>query len=116
MLLVVVYHASYLTAGWGPRLLPGGFVGVDLFFVLSGLLITRLLLAELDGTDRISFARFMDRRLRRLYPALTATVAAVVVLLIGTDGVGPAADQLTGPELAQAAGATLLYLSNLVQA
>ena len=116
MLLVVVYHASYLTAGWGPRLLPGGFVGVDLFFVLSGLLITRLLLQELDTTDHIAFASFMDRRFRRLYPALTAMVIAVVGLLVALDRVGAGADQLTGREMAQAAGATLLYLSNLVQA
>jgi peptidoglycan/LPS O-acetylase OafA/YrhL len=116
VLLVVVYHASYLTAGWGPRLLPGGFVGVDLFFVLSGLLITRLLLRELDDTERIGFGAFMGRRLRRLYPALTGMTAAVVVLLVATDRVGAGADQLTAGELAQAAGATLLYVSNLVQA
>lgn len=116
VLLVVVYHASYLTAGWGPRLLPGGFVGVDLFFVLSGLLITRLLLQELDDTGGIGFGAFMGRRLRRLYPALLAAVAAVAGLLVATDRVGTGADQLTGGELVQAAGATVLYVSNLVQA
>ena len=84
VLLVVVYHASYLTAGWGPRLLPGGFVGVDLFFVLSGYLITRLLLAQLDDNDRIEIGAFMVRRFRRLYPALIATVVGVVWLLVAT--------------------------------
>ena len=60
---VVTYH---LGAGW----LPGGFLGVDLFFVLSGFLITGLLLAEVDRTGRLSFGTFFARRARRLLPAL----------------------------------------------
>lgn len=116
VLLVVVYHASYLTAGWGPRLLPGGFVGVDLFFVLSGYLITRLLLAQLDDNDRIEIGAFMVRRFRRLYPALIATVVGVVWLLVATGRVGSAPDQMTGGELAASALATVFYVSNFVQA
>ncbi len=63
--LVVAYHAA-------PTLVPAGFVGVDVFFVLSGFLITRILLADaLPGRVR----RFYERRLRRLAPALILVLA-----------------------------------------
>ena len=54
---------------------PGGYVGFDVFFVISGFLITRQLTAELTRTNRISFARFYARRVRRILPA-----AAVVIV------------------------------------
>src|SRR5258705_10950912 len=57
---------------------PGGFLGVDVFFVLSGFLITSLLLDELGGSGRIALAGFWIRRARRLLPALIAIVLAVV--------------------------------------
>ncbi|MBN9346704.1 MAG: acyltransferase [Devosia sp.] len=60
--------------------LPGGFVGVDIFFVLSGFLITRLLTGELAETGRLGFRTFYLRRLRRLYPALLTTIAATWVV------------------------------------
>ncbi len=60
--------------------LPGGFLGVDVFFVISGFLITRLILSEKDRTGRFSYSRFYLRRLRRLMPAALATVAASLVL------------------------------------
>src|SRR6188472_1724703 len=69
VLAVVVYHA------W-PHALPGGFVGVDVFFVISGYLITRILVAP-DFT----FAGFYRRRVRRLAPALLLVVATT--LLVG---------------------------------
>ncbi len=56
----------------------GGFLGVDVFFVLSGFLITSLLLDELGGSGRIALAGFWIRRARRLLPALLAMVLAVV--------------------------------------
>lgn len=56
----------------------GGFVGVDVFFVLSGFLITGLLLREHDRTGRISFAGFYKRRVRRIMPAATIVLAATV--------------------------------------
>lgn len=114
--LVVIYHASYLTAGWGPRLLPGGFVGVDLFFVLSGYLITSLLLTEMHSTGGISLAGFWDRRIRRLVPALAACGVGVAGLLVGTGRVGPGADQLRPAELTRALASTLGYVSNFAQA
>lgn len=73
VLSVVLYHAN-------DRLLPGGFVGVDIFFVISGFLITSILLRELkDG--RFSIAGFYQRRIRRLFPALFLML--VVVLAAG---------------------------------
>jgi peptidoglycan/LPS O-acetylase OafA/YrhL len=74
VLLVVVFHAGLLsTAG---TQLPGGFIGVDLFFVISGFLITGLLIREREQKGRISFSRFYARRVRRILPA------AAVCLLI----------------------------------
>jgi peptidoglycan/LPS O-acetylase OafA/YrhL len=74
ILLVVLFHACNI-AGW-PLLFAGGFVGVDLFFVISGFLITGLLLKEYEQKAAISLTRFYARRARRILPA------ALVVLLI----------------------------------
>jgi peptidoglycan/LPS O-acetylase OafA/YrhL len=76
VLLVVLFHL------W-PRLLPGGYVGVDVFFVISGFLITSLLLREAGRTGTVHLARFWARRLRRLLPAayLVLAVSAAGVLL-----------------------------------
>ena len=59
--------------------LRGGFIGVDVFFVVSGFLITRLLLAEREGTGRIALGAFWGRRFRRLVPALLVILAGVAV-------------------------------------
>ncbi len=78
VLSVFVYHLG--ATGNGEHLLQGGFLGVDVFFVLSGYLITSLLLVELGDTRRISLGRFYLRRARRLLPALFGlliTVAAI---------------------------------------
>ncbi|HQS08177.1 MAG TPA: acyltransferase family protein [Xanthobacteraceae bacterium] len=74
---VVLYHAH-------AALVPGGFVGVDVFFVISGYLITSIIAADLDR-DRFSFITFYDRRVRRIVPAyalvaLVTTLAAVATL------------------------------------
>lgn len=61
-------------------LFKGGYAGVDVFFVISGFLITRLLLHEYSETGRIRFAAFYWRRIRRLLPALLATLAVSIVL------------------------------------
>ena len=73
VLLVVVFHAA-------PNLLGGGFIGVDVFFVISGFLITGLLYRELGRTGRISFSRFYVRRIRRLFPAAALAIAATFLL------------------------------------
>jgi peptidoglycan/LPS O-acetylase OafA/YrhL len=59
--------------------LPGGFVGVDIFFVLSGYLITGLISREIAETGRFRFGNFYMRRIRRLYPALLSTVVVTFV-------------------------------------
>jgi len=77
VLLVVLFHL------W-PGRLPGGYVGVDVFFVISGFLITSLLLREVERTGSVSLTRFWARRMRRLLPAsyLVLTVSAAAVLLL----------------------------------
>jgi peptidoglycan/LPS O-acetylase OafA/YrhL len=71
VLSVVLFHARI-----GP--FTGGFVGVDIFFVISGFLITQLIANETEQ-GRFSFARFYERRVRRLFPALFVTVCASLV-------------------------------------
>lgn len=62
--------------------LPGGYLGVDLFFVLSGYLITSLLLAEWSAGQKIDLAAFWIRRARRLFPALLALLPAVALYAV----------------------------------
>src|SRR5262245_53506252 len=75
VLAVLFYHFG---RGWA----GGGYVGVDVFFVISGFLITRLILGEVYDTGGFSFARFYVRRMRRLFPALCATLMASLGLAI----------------------------------
>ncbi|MEU6135257.1 acyltransferase family protein [Nocardioides sp. NPDC047086] len=58
---------------------PGGFIGVDVFFVISGFLITGLLLREIDRDGRVSISRFYVRRALRILPAATVTMVSVLV-------------------------------------
>ncbi|KQY49814.1 acyltransferase family protein [Lysobacter sp. Root494] len=99
VLLVLVYHL------W-PSWLPGGYTGVDVFFVISGYLITALLLRELETRGGISLPRFYVRRARRLLPAAVLTLmvvlAATLVLLPVTEWRG----------VAQETGAAALYFEN----
>src|SRR5262249_28800885 len=69
---VMLYHASQ---SWA----LGGFLGVDAFFVLSGFLITTLLITEWGRRGRIDFAGFWARRARRLLPALFLVILGIVV-------------------------------------
>lgn len=62
-----------------PDLFPGGFIGVDIFFAISGFLITRILMQEHEATGVISLRAFYLRRLFRIYPALLLTVLVVLV-------------------------------------
>lgn len=71
VLLVVVYHAGLP--------LPGGFVGVDVFFVISGFVITGLLMRELGATGSVRFGTFYARRIRRLLPALALVVGVTLI-------------------------------------
>ena len=86
VLVVIAFHLS-------PNRVPGGFLGVDVFFVISGFLITTLLLREGNRTGRVDLIGFWTRRARRLLPALVLVVVVSVVvawlvsrdLLVGAD-------------------------------
>ena len=65
---VILYHAQITIFGHQP--FKGGFIGVDIFFVISGYLITSIILKELVTTGSFSFKRFYERRVRRILPAL----------------------------------------------
>jgi peptidoglycan/LPS O-acetylase OafA/YrhL len=71
VLLVVGFHVF-------PEWVPGGFVGVDVFFVISGFLITGILLQEMQAGE-FSFARFYARRIRRIFPALIIVLLACFI-------------------------------------
>ena len=66
---VMLFHSDHMS---------GGFLGVDAFFVISGFLITRQMLIEVDKTDRISLREFWGRRARRLLPALVLLLVVVI--------------------------------------
>ncbi|WP_104177811.1 acyltransferase family protein [Cryobacterium sp. Y50] len=91
VIAVVLYH-------FFPVLLPGGFIGVDVFFVISGFLITGLLVSEHTRTGRISLRRFWQRRARRLVPPLVPVIliSCTVAFLIGGDVLVGLGAQLLG--------------------
>ncbi|MEO5974155.1 MAG: acyltransferase family protein [Ilumatobacteraceae bacterium] len=99
VLLVVIYHT-----GLG---LPWGFVGVDVFFVVSGFVITQLLVGELEKTGRIRFREFYARRARRLLPALA--IVTVFVLLASVILMSPYGEQQQVAKTSQAAS---LFVAN----
>jgi peptidoglycan/LPS O-acetylase OafA/YrhL len=68
---VILYHLH-------PDLLPGGFVGVDVFFVISGFLITRIILAESEA-GQFSFRQFYQRRIARIFPVFFVVLLATLV-------------------------------------
>lgn len=99
VLSVVLYHA-------GVPYVPGGYLGVDVFFVISGYLITLILVADLDRGG-IDFRRFYERRVRRILPALVLVLACSV----------PFAFWLLLPKFLESFGqelfATLVFANNL---
>ena len=70
--LVIVFHA------W-PDLIPGGFIGVDVFFVISGYLISDIILAKALH-DTFSYMDFYSRRIKRIYPTLLLVLISVFVV------------------------------------
>ena len=99
VLLVVLYHADL------PGL-HGGYVGVDVFFVISGFVITGLLLRERASTDRTSLLSFYGRRARRILPAATLVIVATVIATYVVLGV------VYGNPTAVAARWTAVFLAN----
>lgn len=98
--LVLIFHAKI--PGF-----HGGFVGVDVFFVLSGFLITGLLLREIEHTGRISLANFYARRIRRLVPT---AIVVLVATLIASYFLLP---QIMLPGIATDTASAALYFSNM---
>jgi peptidoglycan/LPS O-acetylase OafA/YrhL len=98
ILAVVAYHCGLPV--------PGGYVGVDVFFVISGYLITSLLWKELSGEGTLSFAGFYARRARRLLPS--AVLVLVVTVLVSIAVTGP----LMATAVAKDAVACALYVGN----
>jgi peptidoglycan/LPS O-acetylase OafA/YrhL len=101
ILLIVGYHA-------GVPGFSGGSIGVDVFFVISGYLITQRLLRDSIAAGAVRFSDFWARRIRRLVPGLALMVA--VTLLVGLAIVNPF-DML---ETAKQGGASALYVSNIL--
>ncbi len=105
VVLVVLYHAD--------RVLTGGYIGVDVFFVISGFVIMAMMLRELDSTGSLDMKRFYTRRTRRLLPALavmlTATAIGSALILSPFGAQQTAAD--TGQAASLFAANARLYLS-----
>ena len=99
ILPVVLYHADH-------RLVPGGFAGVDIFFVISGYLITGIVVGEINE-GRYSLISFYRRRILRLFPALTVMLAAT--FLVGLLLLSPEGLRLLGSSIV----ATVGFASNL---
>ena len=97
VVLVLLYHAKFL---------PGGYIGVDIFYVISGYLITSLLLRECEKTDGISFSRFYLRRIKRLLPA--SSLVLIITALVSW-WVYPS---ILRADLGRDIAAASLYISN----
>ena len=98
VLAVMLFHV------W-PGVFPGGYVGVDVFFVISGYLITGILFREFQASGRISVRSFYVRRIRRLLPAATLVLLAVAVLM-------PLLPQTRWADTSQGIVASALYVQN----
>jgi peptidoglycan/LPS O-acetylase OafA/YrhL len=99
---VVLVLGFHFGVGW----LHGGFVGVDVFYVLSGYLITGLLVAEFERRERIALVAFWLRRARRLLPALLLVLVAVTLMVRYAEPAG------AYPGARSGALAALFYVSN----
>ena len=99
---VVIGHA------W-PNLLPGGFTGVDMFFVLSGFLITTQLFAEHHDYGSISIGKFYARRIKRIFPASLLVIAVTGVLWALLFGPGLAQEVLTALSAAAASVSNIYF-------
>ena len=96
-LLVTIFHA---------RLMPGGFIGVDIFYVISGYLITGLIIREIDKSGRLDLNLFYQRRIKRLLP--TSVFVLFATAIVGMFVLPPIARDALGRDLFAAAA----YISN----
>lgn len=100
VLLVVIYHTGFA--------FPGGFIGVDMFFVISGFVITQVLIREYEEKGKISLRNFYVRRALRLIPALSVVVVAT--LLVSVFALSPFGDQ---QQVIKTAVASTLFAGNM---
>lgn len=105
VLPVLLFHAGFLSIA-GIPIAPGGYVGVDVFFVISGYLISKIIHAEITG-DRWSVTTFYARRVRRIFPALFVVYAACLVWA-GAYGLSLDAEAVRSAVLS-----SVLFVSNL---
>jgi peptidoglycan/LPS O-acetylase OafA/YrhL len=96
-LLVTIFHA---------QLMPGGFIGVDIFYVISGYLITGLIIREIDKTGRLNLNLFYQRRIKRLLP--TSVFVLFATAIVGLFVLPPITRDALGRDLFAAAA----YMSN----
>ena len=73
---IILYHAQITI--YGQQIFKGGFIGVDIFFVISGYLITSIILKELIATDSFSFKNFYERRIKQIFPVLLLVISASI--------------------------------------
>lgn len=100
VLAVLFYHANI-------KIFSGGFVGVDIFFVISGYLITTIILREIDE-NTFSIAKFYERRIRRIFPALFTMLIATIIIS------GWLFSPLVFKDVSQSVIATTLFGSNIL--
>ena len=99
VLLVVIYHTKLA--------LPGGYLGVDIFFVISGFVITQMLLRELESSNTINLKAFFSRRIKRILPALC--VVTCFTLFLSLIILSPFGDQ---QKAINASRATTMFFAN----
>ena len=99
VLLVVIYHTGVA--------LPGGYIGVDIFFVISGFVITQLLIRETSATGTISLKSFYERRIKRILPAVA--FAIIGTLFLSIFALSPFGEQ---QQVAQTARASSFFAAN----
>ena len=77
VLSVILYHIEFFFLE--SKILAGGFVGVDIFFVISGYLITSIIIKEIDLSNKFSLLSFYEKSIRRIFPALFVTISVSIV-------------------------------------
>jgi peptidoglycan/LPS O-acetylase OafA/YrhL len=75
---VIIFHCNFVL--FGHTLFQGGFIGVDIFFVISGYLITTLILKEIYESNQFSLKYFYERRIRRILPVLLFVVVVTSII------------------------------------
>ena len=66
IIAVIIYHSNITILGF--KIFPGGFIGVDIFFVISGYLISKILFKEIEKKGKINLSLFYEKRIRRIFP------------------------------------------------